>query len=132
MWVNHPESFNPKYRVSILVLTSRRCGWCIGKVDAVKAFPVLSGNHLNRVPRTAVEKRAVRALANTLLAANTKIGIDFDSSERRVILVRYPKHASFDRTILDARRRACAPGATVGSDCQNARFLLARRLSVTH
>ena len=94
-------------------------------------FPVVGRHHLDGVPGAAVEKRAVRSLADTLLAADTKIRVDFDASKWWMILVGYPEHARFDGTILDARRRAGATGAAIGSDRKYSWPLLASRLPVT-
>lgn len=95
------------------------------------AFPIVSRHHLDRIPGTAVEKRAVRTFARTLLAADAKIRIDFDSAERRMVLVRHPEHAGFDWTILDARRRSGATRAAVGGDREDARTLLSSSFAVT-
>jgi len=89
----------------------------------VNAFPVVSRHHLDRIPWTTIEKRAVRTFTRTLLAADTEVRIDFDSSKRRVVLIRHPEHARFDRTVLDTCRRTGATGAAVGGDRQDARPL---------
>jgi len=67
-------------------------------------FPIVGRHHFNRIPGAAVEKSAIRSFANAFLATNAEIGIDFDAAKRRVIFVRHPEHARFDRAILDARR----------------------------
>ena len=67
-------------------------------------FPVVSGHHLDSVPRTAVEKRAIGTFAGALLAANAQVRIYFDSSKWRMIFIGHPEHAGFNRTILDTRR----------------------------
>ena len=67
-------------------------------------FPVVSRNHLDCVPWTAVEKRPVRTLARALLAADAQIRIYFDSPERRMVFIGDPEHAGFDRTVFDTRR----------------------------
>ncbi len=49
------------------------CRWrggSVGKDDAVHSFPVVSWHHLDRVPRTAIEKRAVGTFAGALLTAD--------------------------------------------------------------
>ena len=112
------------------VYLRRRCGRCIGKGDPVDRFPVVSGYHVDRVPRTAIEKRPIRALAGALLTADTEIWVDFDSSKRRMVIIRHPEHTGFNRTILDTRRRSGAARATIGGDCEYARPFLAGRLSV--
>ena len=96
----------------------------------MERFPIVGWDHLDRVPGTAIEKRAIRAFARTLLTANAEIRIDFDPSKRRVVLVGNPKHTGFNRTIFDTRRRTGAAGAAISRDRQYARALLARRLSV--
>lgn len=93
-------------------------------------LPIVSGYHFDRVPGTTVEERTIGTFADALLTTNAQIRIDLDSSERWVVLVRYPEHACFDRTIFDARRRTRAASATVCSYRQNARTLLSCRLAV--
>lgn len=94
-------------------------------------FPIVGWHHFDRIPGAAVEEGAVRAFADALLAADAEIRIYFDASEWRMIFVGHPEHASFNRTILDARRRARATGATVSGDCKYSRPLLAGRLAVS-
>ena len=94
------------------------------------AFPVISWHHLDRVPGTTIEKRAIRTFARTLLAADAEVGIDFDSAKRRVILIGHPEHARFDRTILDTRRGTRATGAAVSGDRQDARPLFSGGFAV--
>src|ERR1043165_3653860 len=77
-------------------------GWRIWQSDGMHRFPVVGGDHLDRVPRTAIEKRPVWSFAGALLTTNAEVRIDFDSSERRVVLIRHPEHARLDRAILDA------------------------------
>jgi len=96
------------------------------------AFPILGRNHLDRVPRATIEKSPVRPFTRAFLTANAKVGIDFDASEWRVILVRNPEHTRFDRTVFDARRRTGATGAAIRGDGKNPRFLLARGFAVTN
>ena len=67
-------------------------------------FPIIRRNHFDRIPRAAVEEGAVRAFAGALLTTNAEIRIDFDTAKGRMIFVGHPEHASFDRTVLDARR----------------------------
>jgi len=93
-------------------------------------FPIIGRHHLDCIPRASIEERAIRSFADALLATDAEIGIDFDSSKRRVIFVWNPEHAGFDRTVFDARRRAGATGAAVGSDCEDSRPLLAGGLAV--
>jgi hypothetical protein len=96
----------------------------------MQRFPIVGWDHLDRVPRTAIEKRAVRTFARTLLTANAEIRIDFDPSKRRVVVIGNPEHTGLNRTIFDTRRRPGAARAAIGGDCQYAWTLLARRLSV--
>src|SRR5215212_7127730 len=109
------------------------CGWrrrSVGKNDPVDSLPIISGHHLDRVPRTTIEKRAVRSFAGALLTTNTEIWIDFDSSKRRMVVVRHPEHTGLNRTILDTCRRSGAAGAAIRCDCKYPRALLASSLSV--
>lgn len=93
-------------------------------------FPIVGGNHFDRVPRATVEKRAVRPLAYALLAADAKVRVNFDATERRVVFIGNPEHAGFDRAILDARWRTGAARAAIGCYGEDARPFLARRFSV--
>ena len=95
-------------------------------------FPIFSGHHLDRVPRAAVEKSAIRSFADALLAANAEIRINFNPAKRWMILVRNPEHARFYRAVLNARGRTGAAGAAVGRDGEYARLLFPRRLSVAN
>ena len=79
-------------------------------------FPIVGGDHLNRIPWTAIQKGAVGPFADAFLTTDAEVGIDFDTSKRRVIFVGHPEHASFDWAVLDARRRAGAASAAVGGD----------------
>lgn len=94
-------------------------------------FPIIGRHHFNRVPRAAVKKRAVGSLAGALLAADAEIRIHLDATEWRMVLVRYPEHAGFDRTVFNASWRAGATRTAVGSDRKDAWSLFARRLAVT-
>jgi hypothetical protein len=105
-------------------------GRSIRKCDPVHSFPIIRGHHLDRVPRTAIEERPIRTLARTLLTSDAEVRINFDSPERRMVFVRHPEHAGFNRTILNTRRRSCAARATISRDCQNAWPLFTRGLSV--
>jgi len=96
----------------------------------VQRFPIVCWDHLDRVPRAAIEKRAVRTFAGALLTADAEIRIYFDTSKRWVVLIRNPEHARFDRTILNTRRGSGATSAAISRDRQYARPLLARRFSV--
>lgn len=92
---------------------SRRGGRSIWKRDAVESFPIFGWHHFDCVPRAAIEEGAIRSLARALLAADTKIRIDFDAAKGWMILIRYPKHAGFDRAIFDAGRRSGTAGTAI-------------------
>ena len=96
----------------------------------MKGFPIVRRHHLDGIPRTPVKKCTVRTFGNAFLATNTKIRIDFNAPEWRMIFVGNPKHASFDGTILDARRGTSTTSATIGSDRKDAWLLLSSRFSV--
>jgi hypothetical protein len=96
----------------------------------VDSFPVVGRNHFNRIPGTAVEKSAIRSLADAFLATDAEIWIDFDAAERRVIFIGHPEHACFNRAILDAGRRTGATRAAVRRDSKDARPFFASCLAV--
>ena len=96
----------------------------------MNCFPVVCRNHLDRIPGTTIEKRAVRTFAGALLTADTEVRIYFDSTKRWVVFIRDPEHTGFDRAILDTRRRSGAARAAIGRDREYAWPLLARRFSV--
>lgn len=54
------------------------------------------------VPRASVEEGALWTLAEALLASDALQGVYLDAAEGWMIVIRYPKHAIFDRAILDA------------------------------
>ena len=56
-------------------------------LEADAGFHCLDGDHLDGVPRAAVEEGAVRALAGALLAADAQDGVDLDVAEGRVVNV---------------------------------------------
>ena len=93
-------------------------------------FPIVGRDHFNRIPGTSIEEGAVWPLTCTLLTSDTEIRVDFDAAEGWMIFVGHPKHAGFNRTILDARRRARASGAAIGGDGQYARTLFARGFTI--
>jgi len=80
-------------------------------------FHLLGRNHLNGVPRAPIQKTSIRAFAGALLAANTELRINFDTSEGRVVFILHPIHAVRDGAIRNAGRRTGAPGAALGDDC---------------
>ncbi len=94
-------------------------------------FPIVGWHHLDRVPRTSVEKRAIGTFANTFLTTYTEIWVDFNSPEWRMIFIRDPKHARFDWTVFNAGWRSGATGTAVCGDCENARSLFASRFPVS-
>src|ERR1700716_3557479 len=59
-------------------------------------------HHDYRVPRASVEEGALWTFAEALLASDALQGVYLDAAERWMIFIRYPKHAIFHRTILDA------------------------------
>ena len=72
-------------------------------------------DHHYGIPRTSIEEAPIRTFAEALLAPNAKRRIYLNPSKRRIILVRHPEHAVFDRAILHAGRRARAPSAALGN-----------------
>ena len=96
----------------------------------MNGFPVVSWHHFNSVPGTSIEKSAVGAFANTLLTTDAEVWIYFNSSKRRVVLVRQPEHTRFDRAILDARGRAGTAGTTIRRNREYAWPLLTGRFPV--
>jgi hypothetical protein len=82
-------------------------------------------DHRDRVPRTAIQKTPIRPFADAFFAADAQNGIHLDPSKGRIIFVRYPEHAIFDRAIFHARRGAGAPGAALGYNRKFFRFLFA-------
>src|SRR5947208_2636617 len=91
---------------------SWRLGWKVRQRNVMHGFPIVGRNHLNCIPRTAIEEGAVRAFAGALLTANAEIRIDFDAAEGWMIFIGHPEHAGFDGAVFDARGRAGAAGAT--------------------
>ena len=67
-------------------------------------FPVVSRNHLDRIPRTTIEKCSVRTFTGALLTTDAEVRIDFDSAKGSMIFIGYPEHAGLDRAILDTGR----------------------------
>ena len=97
----------------------------------MQRFPVVSGNHLNCIPGTTIQKSSVGTFAGALLATNAKVRVYFDSAKRRMVLVGQPEHACFNGTILYAGRRTGTTSAAVSCDRKDARTLLSCRLSIT-
>jgi hypothetical protein len=93
-------------------------------------FPVIGGYHFDRIPGTAVKECSIRSLTDALLATNAKIWVYFDAPEWRMIFIRNPEHAGFDRTVFDASRRSRATGTTVGRDREYSWPLLAGCLAI--
>jgi hypothetical protein len=85
-------------------LAGRWSGRRVGKSDSVKTFPVFRRHHLDRIPRTTVEKRPVRAFTDALLTTDAEIWVNFDASEGWVIFVGHPEHTRLNGTILDTGR----------------------------
>jgi len=82
----------------------------------MECFPIFSGHHFDRVPGATVEECTVWSFADAFLAADAKVGIDFNAAEWRMILIRHPEHTCFDGAVLDACWRSCATGAAISSD----------------
>jgi len=93
-------------------------------------LPIVGWHHLDCVPWTTIEKRAVRAFARTFLAAYAEIRVDFNSAKRWMVLVGHPEHAGLNRTILDTRWRAGTTGAAVGGNREYARPLFSSGFAV--
>ena len=83
-------------------------------------------HHDDGIPGAAVEEATVRALAETLLAADAKKRINLNAAERRMVLVRNPEHAVFDGTVFHAGGRASATRAAFGDDGKFFGLFLAR------
>lgn len=98
----------------------------------MNCFPIVSGHHFNRVPGTAIEKSPIWSFADAFLTPDAEIRVDFDAAKRRVIFVRHPKHARFDRAIFDTCRRTRTARAAVRGDGEYARLLFASRLTVAN
>src|SRR5437660_9015842 len=105
---------------SLLSIVIQGWWWQIRQTDPVHCLPIISRNHFDRIPRAAIEKCSIRAFADALLTTNAEIRIDFDAAERRVIRIRHPEHASFDRAVFDTSGRTGAASTAVSRDCQNA------------
>lgn len=84
------------------MLLGRRWWRRIGQGDSVHHFPIIGRYHFNRIPRTAIEKSAVWALARTFLATDAEVWVDFYAAEWRMIFIGHPEHTGFDGTVLDA------------------------------
>ena len=65
------------------------------------AFVPLQRNHIDRIPRTPVQKGAFGTFACAQLTANAEKRIDLNASEGGVFLIGYPDHAVFNRTIIN-------------------------------
>ena len=95
-------------------------------------FPVFRGYHLYGIPGATIEERTVRPFTGAFLAPDAEVGIDLDTTERGMILVRNPEHTSLNGTVLDAGRRSGAAGAAICGDGQDARLFLARSLAIAY
>ena len=78
--------------------------WGVRQLYAVHGLPVFGRNHFDCIPGTAVEKRAIRSLADAFLAADAEIRINFNAAKRFMVRVRNPEHAGFDGTVFDTGR----------------------------
>src|SRR5207244_211831 len=97
--------------------------------EALRALDFLNRDHLDCIPRTAVEETAIGTLACALLAADAKVRIDLDAAKGWMLLIGNPIHAVGDRAIRDARRRPGTAGATLGDHGEFAGFFLTRRVN---
>jgi len=84
-------------------------------------------HHDNRVPRAAIEETAVRTFAQALLATDAQNRIHLNTAERRMVLVRHPKHAVFHGAVFDTSWRSSTSGATLRNHREFFGFFLARR-----
>ena len=64
------------------------------------------------------------------MTTDAQVRIDFNASERRMIFIRNPEHASLDRAVFDTCGRAGTAGAAIRSDRQDARLLFTRCFAV--
>jgi len=83
-------------------------------------------HHNDGVPRTAIQKAAVRSFADTLLTTDTQNWIHLDAAERRMVFVRNPEHAIFHRAVFNAGRRSGTPRAALRDHGKLFGFFLAR------
>src|SRR5579862_1418080 len=118
------------FRSRIAIPSCSRC-WISrlmsdGHFEADHGFHFFDGNHLDGVPRAAVQESAIRPLAGALLAADAQHGIYFDVAEGRMLVVGHPVHAVGHRAIGHAGRRTRAAGAAFGDDGEFLGPLLAR------
>src|SRR5438874_3785650 len=102
--------------ISRLMMRLAPCGDLYRHLIADLRFYFLDRHHLDRVPRTAIEERAIRALADAFLAADAELRIHFDPAVGRMIFVGNPKHAVSHRTVRHASRRPGASRATLGDN----------------
>src|SRR5947209_19529258 len=94
------------------------------------SLPVFGRHHLDCIPGAAVKERAVRSFAYAFLTAYAEVRINLYATERRMVHVRDPEHAGFNRAIFYAGWRASTTRTAVRCDCKNLRLLLARGLTV--
>src|SRR5580658_995787 len=117
-------------RSKITMPSCSRCwiSWLMSDrhLEADHGFDFLDGDHLDGVPRAAVQEGAVGPLADALLAADAQHGVHLDVAEGRMVLVGHPIHAIGHRTIRHAGRRTGATGAALGDDGQLLGPLFAR------
>jgi hypothetical protein len=89
-------------------------------------FHFFGGDHLDGVPRAAIQKTSVGAFAGALFAANTELRINLDTAEGRVLLVPHPIHTILNGAVRNAGWRTGATGATLGDNSYFLGFFLAR------
>src|ERR1039457_396617 len=83
-------------------------------------------DHDDRIPWAAVKEATIGALADAFLAADAENGVHLNAAEGRMIFIRHPEHAVFNRAIFHAGGRAGAARAALGDDRQLLWLLLAR------
>src|ERR1700757_1317911 len=82
-------------------------------------------DHDDSVPRAAVEESSLRTFTEALLTSDAEKRVYFDAAVRRMIVIRYPKHAIFHRAVLDAGRRSRAARTALSDDGKFFRLFLA-------
>src|SRR5262249_4081586 len=84
-------------------------------------------HHHDRVPWTAIQKTAVWAFADALLATDTQNRIHLNAAKREMILVRHPEHTILNRTVFNTGWRSCTSRTALPNDRKFFGFFLARR-----
>jgi len=79
-------------------------------------------HHINRIPRTPLQKRPIRPLASTKFAPNAQKRIHQNPPKRRMLAIRHPEHAIRHRAILHASGRPRASRAHLVDHRHNVRL----------